>query len=69
MNQTSSLQTGAITLTAASLVPIIDWIAQAMRVVIPLDAQLQISALLMTSAHAAYNYAIARAADKQSASQ
>jgi hypothetical protein len=30
MNQTSSIQNGAITLTAASFVPIIDWAASAL---------------------------------------
>jgi hypothetical protein len=68
MNPTSSIQTGAITLTAASLVPIIDWIAQAMHVVIPMEAQLQISALVITAGHAAYNYAIARTAAKSAPS-
>ncbi|KWF90410.1 hypothetical protein WL95_27680 [Burkholderia cepacia] len=67
MNSTSSIQTGAITLTAASLVPIIDWIAQAMHVTIPMEAQLQISAFLITGAHAVYNYLMARAASKKSA--
>jgi hypothetical protein len=57
----SSIQTGAITLTAASLVPIIDWAAQSMHVAIPVDAQLQIAALLITGAHAVYNYLLARA--------
>lgn len=65
MNQTSSIQTGAITLTAASLVPIIDWAAQAMHVVIPMEAQLQIAAFLITGAHAGYNWLAARSAAKQ----
>lgn len=65
MNQTSSIQTGAITLTAASLVPIIDWAAQSMNVKIPMEAQLQISAFIITGAHAAYNYVMARAAAKK----
>ena len=63
----SSIHTGAITLTAASLVPIIDWAAQAMHVSIPMEAQLQIAAFLITGAHAGYNYLMARAAGKQSA--
>lgn len=67
MNQSSSIQTGAITLTAASLVPIIDWAAQAMHIAIPMEAQLQISAFLITGAHAAYNYLMARAAAKKTA--
>jgi hypothetical protein len=57
----SSIQTGAITLTAASLVPIIDWAAQSMHIAIPMEAQLQISAFLITGAHAVYNYLLARA--------
>lgn len=67
MSQTSSIKTGAITLTAASLVPIIDWAAQMMHIVIPMEAQLQISAFIITGAHAAYNYLMARAAAKQPA--
>lgn len=64
MNQTSSIQTGAITLTAASLVPIIDWAATSMHIAIPMDAQLQVAAMLITGCHAAYNYLVARAAAK-----
>ena len=60
MNQTSSIQTGAITLTAASLVPIIDWAASAAHISIPVDAQLQIAALLITGGHAVYNLVRAR---------
>jgi hypothetical protein len=60
MNQTSSIQTGAITLTAASLVPIIDWAATALHISIPVDAQLQIAAMLITGGHALYNYLRAR---------
>lgn len=62
MNQTSSINTGAITLSAASLVPIIDWAASALHISIPLDAQLQIAAVLITGGHAIYNYLRARAA-------
>jgi hypothetical protein len=62
MNQTSSIQTGAITLTAASLVPIIDWAATALHIAIPVDAQLQLAAMLITGGHALYNYLTARAA-------
>jgi hypothetical protein len=64
MNQTSSIQTGAITLTAASFVPIIDWAASALHIAIPLDAQLQLAAMLITGGHALYNYLAARAAAK-----
>lgn len=60
----SSIHTGAITLTAASLVPIIDWAAQAMHVAIPMEAQLQIAAFLITAGHAAYNVLKARAEAK-----
>ena len=67
MNQTSSIQTGAITLTAASLVPIIDWAANAAHISIPVDAQLQIAAMLITGGHALYNYLCARTAAKQPA--
>jgi hypothetical protein len=62
MNQTSSIQTGAITLTAASLVPIIDWAATALHISIPMDAQLQIAAVIITGGHALYNYLRARSA-------
>ena len=62
---TSSIQTGAITLTAASLVPIIDWAAQAMHVTIPMEAQLQIAAFIITGCHAVFNVLKARAEAKQ----
>jgi len=52
---TSSIQTGALTLSAASLVPIIDWGASRAGVTIPVDVQLQLAALLITGAHAIYN--------------
>ncbi|WP_338509205.1 hypothetical protein [Burkholderia gladioli] len=58
--QTSSIQTGALTLSAASLVPIIDWAASRLGIQIPADAQLQIAALLITGAHAIYNLILER---------
>ncbi|WP_234775154.1 hypothetical protein [Paraburkholderia tropica] len=64
MNQTSSIQTGAITLTAASLVPIIDWAATSLHIAIPVDAQLQLAAMLITGGHALYNYLRSRAESK-----
>ncbi|MGU7784866.1 hypothetical protein [Burkholderia sp. PU8-34] len=63
----SSIQTGAITLTAASLVPIIDWAAQAMHVSIPVDAQFQIAAVLITVGHAVSNVIRARIGAKSAA--
>ncbi|WP_070106505.1 hypothetical protein [Burkholderia plantarii] len=59
---TSSIQTGALTLSAASLVPIIDWAASRLGITIPADAQLQIAALLITGAHAIYNLLLERRA-------
>ncbi|WP_186153463.1 hypothetical protein [Burkholderia gladioli] len=52
----SSIQTGALTLSAASLVPIIDWGASRLGIAIPVDAQLQLAALAITGAHALYNH-------------
>ncbi|MFY4712144.1 hypothetical protein [Burkholderia glumae] len=57
---TSSIQTGALTLSAASLVPIIDWAASRLNITIPVDAQLQIAALLITVGHAVYNLLLER---------
>lgn len=59
---TSSIQTGALTLSAASLVPIIDWAASRLGITIPVDAQLQIAALLITVGHAIYNLMLERRA-------
>ena len=67
MAQTSSIQTGAITMTAASLVPIIDWAASRLGISIPVDAQLQIAGALITGAHALRNWLAARAASKATA--
>ncbi|MCM2544244.1 hypothetical protein ACVCH0_20555 [Burkholderia glumae] len=58
----SSIQTGALTLSAASLVPIIDWGASRLGVAIPVDAQLQLAALAITVGHAIYNHWHARVA-------
>ncbi|WP_070108607.1 hypothetical protein [Burkholderia plantarii] len=58
----SSIQTGALTLSAASLVPIIDWGASRLGIAIPVDAQLQLAALAITIGHALYNHWRARGA-------
>ncbi|WP_186095707.1 hypothetical protein [Burkholderia gladioli] len=65
---TSSIQTGALTLSAASLVPIIDWAASRLGITIPIDAQLQIAALVITVGHAIYNLLLERRAQSAPAS-
>ena len=61
----SILQTGAVTFTASSFVPLIDWAASAMGVKIPLDAQLQIAAGLITIGHAIVDRFFPQAATPQ----
>lgn len=61
----SILQTGAVTFTASSFVPLIDWAASAMGVKIPLDAQLQLAAGLITLGHAIVNRFFPQAATQQ----
>jgi hypothetical protein len=65
MNKTSSLVTGGATLTAASLVPLVEWVAGGCKGPMPPAAQLLVAGVIVTVIHAVSNVAAARLASKQ----
>lgn len=67
MNQTSSLVTGGATLTAASLVPAVQWAAIGFKGVMPAEVQLLVAGAIVTAVHAVGNLIAARIAPKASA--
>lgn len=67
MNQTSSLVTGGVTLTAASLVPLVEWVATGCKGVMPPEVQLLVAGAVVTVVHAVSNLVAARTAAKQAA--
>jgi hypothetical protein len=64
MNSPSSVVTGGVTVTAATLVPLVQWALGGFPHPIPPDVPYLIAAGLVTGAHAAYNLLAARAAGK-----
>lgn len=60
MNPTSSLLTGGVTVSAATLVPIVTWVMAGCPAPIPESVPYLISAGIITAAHALYNVATAR---------
>jgi type VI protein secretion system component VasK len=62
MDKTSSIVTGGATLTAASLVPAVQWVSGGFHLPMPLEVQLLISGAIVTVIHAARNWRVARAA-------
>lgn len=70
MDKTSSIVTGGATLTAASLVPAVQWVSGGCHLPMPLEVQLLISGAIVTIIHAARNWwveRVARAAAKAAA--
>lgn len=66
MNQTSSLVTGGATLTAASLVPAVQWAATGFKGPMPPEVQLLVAGAFVTVIHAIGNVIAARTAAKSS---
>lgn len=64
MNKTSSIVTGGVTLSAATLVPLVQWAMNGFPRPIPDGIPLLIAAGLITGGHALYNILAARAAAK-----
>ncbi len=64
MNSTSSLVTGGVTMSAATLVPLVTWAMNGLPKPIPDGIPLLVAAGLITGLHAAYNIYVARAAAK-----
>lgn len=60
MNQPSSVVTGGVTVTAATIVPLVQWAMNGFPHPIPPDVPYLIAAALVTGAHAAYNLLAAR---------
>jgi hypothetical protein len=67
MNPNSSVTTAGVTVSAASLVPLIQWALDGFTHPIPHEVPFLIAAGLVTGAHALYNVAMARAARKAAA--
>lgn len=67
MNQTSSVVTGGVTVTAATLVPLVQWALGGFPKPVPADIPFLIAAGIVTGAHAAYNLYAARSAAKAAA--
>lgn len=67
MNQTSSFVTGGVTLSAASLVPAVQWVAAGCPMPMPAEVQLLVAGAIVTGIHAARNFIAARAERKQTA--
>jgi hypothetical protein len=64
MNKTSSIVTGGVTMSAATLVPLVQWAMNGLPKPIPDGIPLLVAAGLITGAHALYNIYAARAAAK-----
>ncbi|CDY79499.1 hypothetical protein BGLT_02280 [Caballeronia glathei] len=64
MNNASSLITGGATLTAASLVPAVQWASMGFPMPMPPEVQLLVAGALVTAIHAVCNVLAARAAAK-----
>jgi len=61
MNQSSSAITGGVTLTAASLTPVVTWALNGFQTPVPESVPYLIAAGLVTGAHLAYNVITRRA--------
>lgn len=61
MEKTSSMVTGGATLTAASLVPAVQWVSAGCPVPMPVEVQLLIAGAIVTAIHAVGNWFAARA--------
>ncbi|WP_213761832.1 hypothetical protein [Caballeronia sp. dw_19] len=64
MNKTSSVVTGGVTVTAATLVPLIQWAMSGFPRPVPPDIPFLVAAGLVTGVHAVYNILAARTAAK-----
>lgn len=60
MNQTSSFVTGGVTLSAASLVPAVQWSRQAARCQCPLKCNCSFAGAIVTGIHAVRKLLAAR---------
>ncbi|BCF96653.1 hypothetical protein PPGU19_012220 [Paraburkholderia sp. PGU19] len=65
MNKTSSLITGGLTVSAAELVPAVEWILGGCHGPVPASVSSLVAGLVAAGIHAAYNVVAARAAKTQ----
>jgi len=65
MNRTSSVITGGVTVTAATLVPLVEWSLNGFPHPVPTSIPFLIAAGLVTGGHAIVNLYQARVAEKQ----
>lgn len=64
MNKVSSAVTGAVTISAAALVPYVQWALNGGHGPLPDGSALMISSAIVTAAHYAYNYLQSKAEAK-----
>jgi hypothetical protein len=64
MNKTSSIVTGGVTVTAATLVPLVQWAMSGFPRPVPDGIPFLVAAGIVTGSHALYNFLAARAAAK-----
>jgi hypothetical protein len=68
MNKLSSLPTGGIAVSAATLEPAVSWALSAIfHAPVPESVAVLVTGLVGSAAHAAYNYVLARAESKAAA--
>ena len=60
MNKTSSIVTGGLTVSAASLVPAVEWVLSGCHTPVPASVSALVAGLLASGIHALYNYGVTR---------
>ncbi|SOE82094.1 hypothetical protein SAMN05446927_5405 [Caballeronia arationis] len=66
MSQASSIVTGGLTVSAASLVPAVEWVLGGFPRPVPNTVSYLLAGLVAAAAHALYNYLLNRTAGSQS---
>jgi hypothetical protein len=66
MNQASSIVTGGLTVSAASLVPAVEWALGGFPRPVPETVSYLLAGLVAAGAHALYSYLLSRSAGSQS---
>lgn len=64
MNNASSVTTGGLVVSAASLVPAVEWLLSGMPKPVPDTVSYLAAGLIAAAVHAGYNYILARTAAK-----
>lgn len=65
MNQASSIVTGGLTVSAASLVPAVEWALGGFPRPVPETVSYLLAGLVAAGAHALYNYLLSRTSSSQ----